>query len=193
MSLLSIELELSWQPWQPHHCRAPSCASSSHGLLSGGGCLIEYCKTHPSSDEASHLAVLSCPFTCGNASDPLFSGASLLVSHTIDGVQHGGEVSMPFETCLLILTLFLKCCALQNFLRSAIPIPLSVRITDLNVKNSCPSSLPKCRALPHLHGLVARVEELASQILFSLDIPNPHRSPPPSSSPASFPSSTVSS
>jgi hypothetical protein len=89
------------------------------------------------------MAVTKTGFSRENASDLLFSGASMLVSHTVDGVQHGGEVSTPFETCLLILTLFPKCCALQNFLRSAIPITLGVRITNHNVKNSGPPSLPK--------------------------------------------------
>ena len=70
------------------------------------------------------MAVTKTGFSRENASDPLFSGASMLVSHTIDGVNHGGEVSTPFETCLLILTLFPKCCALQNFPQSAIPITL---------------------------------------------------------------------
>ena len=51
---------------------------------------------------------------------------------------------MPFETCFLILILLPECCApLQNFLRSAITITLSVCVTDLNVKNSGPPSLPK--------------------------------------------------
>ncbi len=109
--------------------------------------------THPSSDEASHLAVLSCPFSREDASNSIFSGAGMLVSHTVDKINHGGEVSMPFKTCLLILILFLKCCALQNFLRSAIPITLGIRIADLNVKNSGPPSLPKSRVLQHLHGL----------------------------------------
>ncbi len=104
---------------------------------------MNYCKTHPSPDKASHLAVLPCPFGRENASDPLFSGASMLVGHTIDGVNHEGEVSTPFETCFLILTLFPKCCALQNFLRSAIPITLGVRITNHNIKNSGPPSFPK--------------------------------------------------
>ncbi len=67
----------------------------------------------------------------------------MLVSHTIDGINHGGEVLTPFKTCLLILILFLKCCALQNFFRSAIPVTLGIRIADLNVKNSGPPSLPK--------------------------------------------------
>ena len=52
------------------------------------------------------MAVTKTGFSRENASDPLFSGPSMLVSHTIDGVNHGGEVSTPFETCLLILTLF---------------------------------------------------------------------------------------
>ena len=47
----------------------------------------------------------------------------------------------------LLFFLFPKCCALQNFLRSAIPITLGVRITNHNVKNSGPPSLPNPKAV----------------------------------------------
>jgi len=107
------------------------------------GVWANYCKTHPSLDEASHLAVLPCPFSREDASDSLFSSVGMLVSNTVDGIKHGGEVSTPFKTCLLILILLPTCCTLQNFLRSAIPITLSVRITNHNVKNGRPPSLPK--------------------------------------------------
>jgi len=43
----------------------------------------------------------------------------------------------------------------------------------------------------HNQPIVARVEELASQILLPLDIPGPHHSLPPPSPPPSFPLSTV--
>ncbi len=80
MSLFT-EPELSWQPWQPRRHRVLSSTNSSHGLLSGGGCLTELLQDTSESGRSSHLAVLPCPFSRENASDLLFSGASMLVGH----------------------------------------------------------------------------------------------------------------
>ena len=45
----------------------------------------------------------------------------MLVSHTVDGVQHGGEVSTSFETRLLILTLFLSAVLSKTFFEVQFP------------------------------------------------------------------------
>jgi hypothetical protein len=67
-------------------------------------------------DKASHLAVLPSPLGGKQAGDPLLSGSGMLVGHTIDGVDHGSEVSMPLKTCLLIFLLLPTWRAPQEFL-----------------------------------------------------------------------------
>ncbi len=66
-----------------------------------------------------------------------------LFAITIDWINNGGEVSIPFKACLLIHILLPSCRALQNFLRLAIPIAFDVSVIELNVKDSRPALLPK--------------------------------------------------
>ncbi len=35
------ESDMSWQPWRPRRRQVLACASSSHGPLEGGECLIK--------------------------------------------------------------------------------------------------------------------------------------------------------
>jgi hypothetical protein len=109
-----------------------------------------YCQAHPSSDEASHLAVLLSPLGGKQAGNPLLSGLGMLVGHTINEVDHGGEVSTPLETGLLIFLLLLTCRALQDFLRLAIPVAFGISVADLNVKDGGPPLFPKavCPNIP---------------------------------------------
>jgi hypothetical protein len=94
-------------------------------------------------DKASHLAVLPSPLGGKQAGNPLLSGLGMLVGHTIEGVDHGSEVSTPLKTCLLIFLLLPTCRALKDFLRLTIPVALGVRVADLNVKDGGPPSFPK--------------------------------------------------
>ncbi len=105
-----------------------------------------YCQAHPSTDETSHLAVLPSPLGGKQAGDPLLSGSGMLFGYTIDGVDHGSEVSTPLKTCLLIFLLLPTCRALQDFLRLTIPVALGVSVADLNVKDGSPPSFPKAGA-----------------------------------------------
>jgi hypothetical protein len=114
---------------------------------------LNYCHAHPSSDEASHLAVLTSPLGGKQAGDPLLSSSGMLVGHTINGVDHGSEVLTPLETGLLIFLLLPTRRALQDFLRLAIPVAFGVSVADLNVKESGPPSFPKNHAPQHPHRL----------------------------------------
>ncbi len=117
---------------------------------------MNYCQAHLSPDKASHLAVLSCPLGRKYAGNLLLSSLRMLVSHTINQINHWGEVSTPFETHLLIFILLSACGALQNLLQITISITLGVCVTDLNVKNCGPPSLPKAMRSNVSMGFIAQ-------------------------------------
>ena len=88
-----------------------------------------------------------------------FSAARACLSAMPSTINHGGEVLRRLSRhASSYLSFFLRAalCTLQNFLRSAIPITLSIHITDLNVKNSGPPSLPKAMLSNIPRGFVAQ-------------------------------------
>jgi len=88
-----------------------------------------------------------------------FSAARACLSAMPSTKNHGGEVSRRLSRhASSYLSFFLRAalCTLQNFLRFAIPITLSIHITDLNVKNSGPPSLPKAMLSNIPRGFVAQ-------------------------------------